>query len=199
MVREQKLEKYSASFLRVVNCVVFAQLLAENKHPWWNLILWTTLLPSTWPKVYSKFHYVMFSQELIWSGGIYYMSNIVVSRLILKMKREDTFLEKWCVSLHFHSVTQPTWICITCLATIETYQSRPRRSRSFRLLLRTIDKSPLRRMIPKICYLCMLFGSEVYSIVTYLLLQNLFDGNIATTGACAVVKKTKMKNILERK
>ena len=59
-----------------------------------------------------KFHYttwhqatmLMFSQELIWRGEICY-ANFVVSALILKMRSEDTFLEKWCISLPFHSVT----------------------------------------------------------------------------------------------
>ena len=41
-----------------------------------------------------KFHYtIIFSQELIWGGEIYY-TNMVVSRLILKMRSEDTLLEK---------------------------------------------------------------------------------------------------------
>ena len=52
-----------------------------------------------------KFHYKMFSQELIWSGEIYY-TNVVVSRLILKMGSEDTLLEKWYISLRLHSVTR---------------------------------------------------------------------------------------------
>ena len=40
-----------------------------------------------------KFHYTMFSQEVIWSAEIYY-TNIVVCRLILKMGSEDMLLEK---------------------------------------------------------------------------------------------------------
>ena len=72
------------------------------------MILWTTSLPSKWPKVYSKIslHKVtilMFSQELIWKEICY--TNIVVSGLILKMRSEDTILEKWCISLPFHSLT----------------------------------------------------------------------------------------------
>ena len=47
----------------------------------------------------------MFSQELIWSGEICY-TNIVVSRPILKMRREDKLPMKWCISLRFHSVTR---------------------------------------------------------------------------------------------
>ena len=62
-----------------------------------------------------KFHYttwhqvtmLMFSQELIWTREICY-TNVVVSGLILKMRSEDTFLEKWCISLPFHSVTLAT-------------------------------------------------------------------------------------------
>ena len=41
---------------------------------------------------------------MIWSGEIY-CTNIVVSRLILKMRSEDMFLEKLRISLRFHSVT----------------------------------------------------------------------------------------------
>ena len=69
-----------------------------------------TSLPSTWPKVSSKIslHKVtmlMFCQELIWSGEICY-TNIVVSGFILKMRSElNTLLEKWCISVPFHSVT----------------------------------------------------------------------------------------------
>ena len=47
---------------------------------------------------------LMFSQELIWRGEICY-TNIVVSGHILKMRSEDTLLEKRCISLPFHSVT----------------------------------------------------------------------------------------------
>ena len=55
----------------------------------------------------------------------------------------------------------------------KTYQSRPRGSRAFRLSSRTINKSSSRRTIPKIGYLCMLIGSEVY----ILLLLTYFDAN----------------------
>ena len=72
-------------------------LVASRKwipYPLWNLILWTTLLPSRWPKVYSKI-----SLHNVFS------TNIVVSRLILKMRSEDMLLEKLCISPSFHSVT----------------------------------------------------------------------------------------------
>ena len=54
--------------------------------------LWITSLPSTWPKA--------FSQKLIW------IEEYCGSRLIFKMRSEDTLLEKWCISLRFHSVTR---------------------------------------------------------------------------------------------
>ena len=90
-------------------CCELCVICQENEHPWWNMIVLTTSVPSTWPKVYSKISLhkatmLMFSQELIWRGEICY-TNIVVSRLILKMRREDTLLEKWCISFPFHSVT----------------------------------------------------------------------------------------------
>ena len=104
-----------------------------------------------------KFHYttwhqatmLMFSQELIWRGEICY-ANVVVSALILKMRSEDTFLEKWCISLPFHSVT---------LAIKADHEA----AEHF-----VCHRGPLSK-IPKNGYLCMLIDSEVYSIVTYLL------------------------------
>ena len=63
---------------------------------WWNLILWTTSLPSTWPKV--------FSQKLVWSGEIHY-TNIVVLDLFwrwevkLRFLRNDAF---HCVFIRLH-------------------------------------------------------------------------------------------------
>ena len=66
----------------------------KNSKIWWNLILWTASLPSTWPKV--------FSQKLVWRNLLYKYCG---SRLILKMRSEATFLEKWCILLRFHSVT----------------------------------------------------------------------------------------------
>ena len=67
---------------------------------------------------------------------------IVVFGLILKMRSEDTLLEKRCISLPF----QPPSI----LFVIENY----------------------RRKIPNYGYLCMLIDYEVYSIVTYSLTEN---------------------------
>ena len=104
-----------------------------------------------------KFHYttwhqatmLMFSQELIWRGEICY-TNVVVSGLILKMRSEDTFLEKWCISLPFHSVT---------LAIKADHEA----AEHF-----VCHRGPSSK-IPKNGYLCMLIDSEVYSIVTYLL------------------------------
>ena len=103
-------------------------------------------------------------------------------------------LEKWCDSLHFHSVTWQHFFKLeyTQLVSqaIKTYQSKPRASRAFHLSSRTIGKSSLWQTIPKIGYLRMLIGSEVYSIVTYLLSETK-TMPIVTTGACAVVTKTK--------
>ena len=104
-----------------------------------------------------KFHYttwhqatmLMFSQELIWRGEICY-TNVVVSKLILKMRSEDTFLEKWFISLPFHSVT---------LAIKADHEA----AEHF-----VCHRGPSSK-IPKNGYLCMLIDSEVYSIVTYLL------------------------------
>ena len=48
----------------------------------------------------TKFHYTMFSQELIWRREICYTTIVV-----LKMRSEDTLLQQWCISLCFNSVT----------------------------------------------------------------------------------------------
>ena len=135
-------------------CCELRVICLENEHPWWNMILWTSSLPSTWPKVYSKIllHKVtilMFSQELIWRGEIK-CTNVLVSGLILKMRSKDTLLEKWCISLPFHSVT---------LAIKADHEA----AEHF-----VCHRGPSSK-IPKNGYLCMLIDSEVYSIVTYLL------------------------------
>ena len=135
-----------------------------NEHPWWNMILWSTPLPSTWPKVYSKISLhkammLMFLQELIWTGEICY-TNIVVSWLILKMRSEDTVLEKWCISLPFYLVT---------LAIKSDHEA----TEHF-----VFNRGPSTKDSVKYCYLLtfgkpsMLIGTEVYSIVTYLLSEN---------------------------
>ena len=134
-------------------CCELRVICLENEHPWWNMILWTSSLPSTWPKVYSKIllHKVtilMFSQELIWRGEIK-CTNVLVSGLILKMRSKDTLLEKWCISLPFHSVT---------LAIKADHEA----AEHF-----VCHRGPSSK-IPKNGYLCMLIDSEVYSIVTYL-------------------------------
>ena len=112
--KEQKLEKHFG-FLRVI-CL-------ENEHPWWNMILWTTSLPSTWPKVYStiSLHKVTmtFSQEFIWRGETCY-TNIVVSGLGLTAE----YTEKW----------------------------RPRDSWAFRLSSRTIEER-FRKVVIFVCWL----------------------------------------------
>ena len=146
-----------------------------------------TSLPSTWPKVSSKIslHKVtmlMFSQELIWSGEICF-TNIVVSGFILKMRSEvNTLLEKWCISLPFHSVTlaikadtrQPSISFIIEDHPWLSLYGNWLRSTLYCCLL-TFEK------------LSMLIGSEVYSILTYFRKTNLMA--IVTTGAFAVVTK----------
>ena len=114
----------------------------------------------------TKFNYTMFSQELIWRREICYTTIVV-----LKMRSEDTLLQQWCISLCFNSVAHQhfflTWICVTCLT---SYQNRAWVSfvvDDYRLIWRWLWLSSSQRMIQKIGYLCMLIGSEVYSIVTY--------------------------------
>ena len=46
---------------------------------------------------------------------------IVISSLILKMKSEDALLEKWCISLHFCSVTATFFINYYCETRPLTY------------------------------------------------------------------------------
>ena len=108
-------------------CCELRVICLENENPWWNMILWTSSLPSTWPKVYSKIllHKVtilMFSQELIWRGEIK-CTNVLVSGLILKMRRYASWEMMYFIAFSFGYTS---------------YQSRPRGSRAFRLSSRTI-------------------------------------------------------------
>ena len=84
---DRNIRNYLDRVRKSINCMK-----NKNSKIWWNLILWITSLPSKWPKV--------FSQKLIWIG------EYCGSRLIFKMRSEDTLLEKWCISLRFHSVTR---------------------------------------------------------------------------------------------
>ena len=71
----------------------------KNSKICWNLMLWTTSLPSTWPKV--------FSQKLIWSGEIYY-TNIVVLDLFWRWEVKIRFLRNnafHCVFIRLHGNT----------------------------------------------------------------------------------------------
>ena len=158
-------------------CVI-CLVASRNEHPWWNLILWATctLLPSTWLKVYSKI-----SLHNVFTGGDLKRRNLLhkycgLKLIILKMRSEDTLLEKWCDSLRFHLVTRQHFFKLeyTQLVSqaIKTYQSRLRGSWAFHLSSRTIGKSSMWQTIPKIGYLCIVIGLEVYSIVTYLLSEN---------------------------
>ena len=120
-------------------CCELRVICLENEHSWWNLILWTTSLPSTWPKVHliPKVTLLIFSQELIWRGEICY-ANIVVSRLILKMKwRYASWEMMYLIALSF---------------SYTSYQSRPRGRRAFRLSLRTIDER-FQKMVIFVCWL----------------------------------------------
>ena len=80
---------------------------------------------------------LMSSRELIWRGEICY-ANIVVSRLILKMKwRYASWEMMYFIALSF---------------SYTSYQSRPRGRRAFRLSLRTIDER-FRKMVIFVCWL----------------------------------------------
>ena len=72
----------------------------------------------------------------------------------IRLLRNDAF---HLLFIRLHGNIFQIWKRATCLT---SYQSRPRGSRAFRLSSRTIDKSPWRRTIPKIGYLCLLIGSE---------------------------------------
>ena len=68
----------------------------KNSKIWWNLILWTASVPSTWPKV--------FSQKLVWSGEIHY-TNIVVLDLFWRWEVKLRFLRNeafHCVFIRLH-------------------------------------------------------------------------------------------------
>ena len=170
---DKKLEKYSVSFM--VRLSRIARHLPGNTHPWWNMILWTTSLPSKWQNLYSKIslHKVTmltFSQELIWKEICY--TDIVVSGLILKMRSEDTLLEKWCISLPFHSVTLAIKADHEAAEHFVCRRGPPTKDSEKWLYLYA---DWLRSIL--YCYLLtfgkpsMLIGSEKYSI-TYLLAEN---------------------------
>ena len=122
-------------------CCELRVICLENEHPWWNAILWTTSLLSTWPKFYSKISLLkvtilMFSQELIWRR-----ENLLYKYrgfwTYFEDKNEDTLLEKWCIiSLPFHSVTLAVG------------------SQAFRLSSRTFDER-FRKMVILVCWLTL--------------------------------------------
>ena len=87
----------------VANCLSFAwkmNILGET----WSYELLGCLVGDA--KSTPKFHYIckltmlMFPQELIWRG-----ENCYTNILKIRMRSEETLLEKWCISMHFHSVT----------------------------------------------------------------------------------------------
>ena len=92
---DRKIRNYLDRARKSINCIKH-----KNSKIWWKLILWTTLLPSKWPRV--------FSQKLIWSGEIYY-TNIVVLDLFWRWEvkkisflRNDAF---HCVFIRLHGNT----------------------------------------------------------------------------------------------
>ena len=131
-------------------------LLVENEHPWWSLILFR--YPALDRRPTPKFHYAMFSQELIWSEEIYYTKIVV-----LNIRSEDTSLRSDVLHCVSHSVIRQHFFNLNK----RNLSHEPRGSRAFHLSWRAIEKSTSRQTIPKIGYLCMLISSELYSIVTY--------------------------------
>ena len=90
-------------------------LLVENEHPWWSLILFR--YPALDRRPTPKFHYAMFSQELIWSEEIYYTKIVV-----LNIRSEDTSLRSdvlHCVLIRLYGNIFSTWISATCLTSLE--------------------------------------------------------------------------------
>ena len=120
---------------------------------------------------------LMFSQELIWRGEICY-TNVVVSRLILKMRSEDTFLEKWCISLPFHSVTVAIKADHEAAEHFVCHRGPSSKdSEKWLSLYANLLRSILYCYLLTFEKLSMLIGSEVFSIFTYLLSENQLDGN----------------------
>ena len=132
-----------------VICLVASRKI-QNEHPWWNLILWATctLLPSTWlRKSTPKFHYTMFSQEVICSREIHY-TNIVVCKLFWRWEVKIRFLRNdvilfHCIFIRLHSNIFKLEYTQHVSQAIKTYQSRLRGSRAFHLSSRSSNKSSL--------------------------------------------------------
>ena len=129
---------------------------------------------------------------MIWSGEIY-CTNIVVSRLILKMRSEDMFLEKLCISLRFHSVTWQHFFKLEYAQLVsqaikadheaaEHFVCHPRLSTNHHCDER------FQKLVIFVCWL----APNYKSIVTYFWKTNSIA--MVTTGACAVVTKKNNQN-----
>ena len=130
---DRNIRNYLDRVRKSINCMK-----NKNSKTWWNLILWTTSLTGTWPKV--------FSQKLVWSGEIHY-TNIVVLDLFWRWEVKLRFLRNdayHCIFIRLHGNIFQTSKSATCLT---SYQRKPRGGQAFRLPSRTIDKSSARRMI----------------------------------------------------
>ena len=150
-------------------------------YPLWNLILWTTSLPRRWPKVYSKIslHNVL-------------STNIVVSRLILKMRSEDMLLEKLCISLCFHSVTRQHFFKLEYAQLVsQAIKADHEEAEHFvchsRLSTNHHCDERFQKLVIFVCWL----APNYKSIVTYFRKTNSIA--MVTTGACAVVTKKTIK------
>ena len=130
---------------------------------------------------------------MIWSGEIY-CTNIVVSRLILKMRSEDMFLEKLCISLRFHSVTWQHFFKLEYAQLVsqaikadheaaEHFVCHPWLSTNHHCDER------FQKLVIFVCWL----APNYKSIVTYFWKTNSIA--MVTTGACAVVTKKKQSKL----
>ena len=150
-------------------------------YPLWNLILWTTSLPSRWPKVYSKIslHNVL-------------STNIVVSRLILKMRSEDMLLEKLCISLRFHSVTRQHFFKLEYAQLVsQAIKADHEEAEHFVCHSRLSTNHHCDELFQKLVIFVCWLAPNYKSIVTYFRKTNSIA--MVTTGACAVVTKKTIK------
>ena len=160
-------------------------LVASRKwipYPLWNLILWTTSLPSRWPKVYSKI-----SLHNVFS------TNIVASRLILKMRSEDMLVEKLCIPLRFHSVTRQHFFKLEYAQLVSQaikadHEEAEHLVCHSRLSTNHQCDEQFQKLVIFVCWL----APNYKSIVTYFWKTNSIA--MVTTGACAVVTKKNNQN-----
>ena len=131
-------------------CCELRVICQENEHPWWNMILWTTSLPSTWPKVYD--------------ADVYTGVDLERRKLLYKYRGFWTYFED--EKRRYASWEMMYFIAFSFGCT--SYQSQARGSRESRFSSKTIDE----RFRKTVFFVCWLTPENILSIVTYSLSEN---------------------------